>query len=104
MLTGLLRGVCRLGGVFHSSRMHGRRRSPSCRPSFESLENRNLQAAGLHTSLSATGVLQILGTPNADTVLLYQADDGIHIKGQKEVFAADQVKSIVIKTGGGDDL
>lgn len=78
--------------------VHGtsRRKPVTRRLEVEGLESRQLMAAGLSASLSQ-GILTIEATPQADKIILRQANNRMSIVGLPGSFAAEKIKSVVVE-------
>jgi hypothetical protein len=77
-----------------------RARSLHCEP----LERREMLTAGITASLTAGGVLNVVGTDNADQIRFLQSGKNISIVGVNGFWSASQVQSIYVDGRGGDDF
>jgi hypothetical protein len=71
---------------------------------FESLERREVMAAGITAALHAGGVLTVTGTSGDDQIAFHQSGKLISINDVIGFWSASKVKSIIVDLGGGDDL
>ena len=71
---------------------------------YEALESREVMAASIMASLSATGVLTVTGTDAADQINFRQISNSISISGVGGTWTAAAVKSIVVDLKGGNDV
>jgi RTX calcium-binding nonapeptide repeat (4 copies) len=69
---------------------------------MESLENRQMMAANLTVALT-DGVLAIVGTEQADTIVVRQVNNRLSVDGVSGSFDASNVKGIAIDSRGGHD-
>ncbi|MCC6491897.1 MAG: hypothetical protein IT424_02630 [Pirellulales bacterium] len=82
--------------------MKARQNLPARRLQYEPLEDRRVMAgvtAGLYN-----GVLMVNGTAGADAVAFRQSGGQLAIEGLDGAWQADEVNSIFVNLGGGDDL
>lgn len=77
-------------------------RSRKAALSVETLEGRDLMAAGLSASLTK-GILTIQTTPESDQIVLRQSNNRISVVGMPGSFAAAKVKKIMVEGFEGDD-
>jgi hypothetical protein len=70
---------------------------------YETLESREVMAAGFTASLNAAGTLNVIGTSNADQINFVQKSGSISIVGRSGSWAAASVKLIVVDLKGGND-
>lgn len=76
---------------------------PSLRPQLECLEDRHLFATGI-TATVVRGTLSIKGTPEADTIRVYQVNDRIYLENYNGSFAASRIQQVSIASLGGEDV
>lgn len=75
----------------------------SFRPTVETLEDRNLMAAGITASLTADGILAVTGTEKNDTIVVRQMNNRISVVGVEGSWNASDVKLLAVDARGGND-
>jgi hypothetical protein len=88
-----------LPGGFNLNKSKQRRH---CSLQFETLEPRQVMAAGVLASLSS-GVLNLTGTNLADSIAIRQGSKKISIAGVSGSWSATKVMSIAVQLQGGND-
>ena len=73
------------------------------RMQFETLEPRQVMAAGITASLTSGGVLNVIGTDSADQIQFKQVGKYLSINGVSGSWTETKVKSIFVDLKGGDD-
>jgi hypothetical protein len=89
------------GGRFVTKRKHIRQRSRHLQ--YETLEAREVMAAGVTASLNSAGVLSVVGTNSADNITFRQTSGKISIVGVSGSWSASKVKSVVANLHDGSD-
>jgi hypothetical protein len=79
------------------------RQNRARRLEFETLERREVLAAGVTASLDALGVLRVVGTDGADQILFKRASGMVSINDVAGAWSSSSVKSIVVDLRGGND-
>ena len=82
--------------------MKCRKKQPR-RMQFETLEPRQVMAAGITASLTSGGVLNVMGTDSADQIQFKQVGKYLSIDGVSGSWTESKVKSIFVDLKGGDD-
>ena len=83
--------------------MKRRRKKQLRRMQFETLEPRQVMAAGITASLTSGGVLNVIGTDAADQFQFKQVGKNLSINGVSGTWTETKVKSIFVDLKGGDD-
>ena len=84
--------------------MKRRRKKQPRRMQFETLEPRQVMAAGITASLTSGGVLNVMGTDSADQIQFKQVGKYLSINGVSGTWTETKVKSIFVDLKGGDDF